>query len=130
MADRKQMEDLKLPVEHLHKLLADPHPGLTTWLGMYQERLREVVEIGLRLLPVTATSVFLVNTHRYGFKAGEALLILDVEMVTLSGQKQRPCYRVLALDGQEDSGVISDTEHFKLISFQDLEEKRIPAIDH
>lgn len=82
----------------------------------------EPLEPGVENAEVSsAEKVYLTGTHPYAFRFGEQAEVIGVEMATPPGLKERPVYRVKYADGEEDTVVIHDSEHYDLGSVKEPE---------
>ena len=73
---------------------------------------------------------YLVGTHRYSFQAGKPAEILRVVFITSNEDDIRLCYHVRFEDNQEGYTAISDSNHYEIISADDVKAGKIPAIIH
>ena len=44
MSDTPNIDELKISEDRLYGLLADPHPGLFTWVNAYAKSMQEIVD--------------------------------------------------------------------------------------
>lgn len=58
-------------------------------------------------------ALYIVGTHHYSFRSGEAALILGVTIQ--NAEKPRPCYHVEYADGKHDFIAIEDYQNYKLV---------------
>lgn len=65
---------------------------------------------------------FLVGTNPGSFRPGAVAEIIGVVFFTPPGLEARPCYHVRFGDGKEDFVPVADTENFRIISEDEVEE--------
>lgn len=63
-------------------------------------------------------SVYIVNIHRYGYKAGKRGKIIGIKWITPKGLEPRICYEVL-YGNVVDFTPIDDKENYRLITKED-----------
>jgi len=68
--------------------------------------------------------VFYVGTHKYSSNKPEE--VIGVVFITPQGEESRPCFRLRRENGTEEFVPISETQHYELISEDDVKEGRIP----
>lgn len=75
--------------------------------------------------------VYYVGIHRYSYRAGIPGEIVGVAMVNPrvnGGFSPKPCFYIKWSDGMEDYAPICDDKTYKIISFQDILDGKIPEI--
>ena len=72
--------------------------------------------------------VYLVGTHRYSFRAGEPAEIIGVEMTTPKQLLPRLSYHIRFSDYVEDWVAIDDGDYYKIITFTDIINGKIPQV--
>jgi len=71
---------------------------------------------------------YFVGIHRYSNKSGKPAEIIGVEWVTPMGLEPRLCYHIQWADKTEDWLPIHDCNTYKVISFSDILESKIPDV--
>jgi hypothetical protein len=72
---------------------------------------------------------YYVGIHRYSHKSGIAAEIIGVGMITHDNiSEPRLCYKIQWYDGVEDWVPVSDSDNYKIISFQDVLSGNIPKV--
>ena len=77
---------------------------------------------------MTRDKAYFVGIHRYSNKSGKPAEIIGVEMVTPQGLEPRLCYHIEWSDKTEDWVPVHDTSNYKVISFTDILEGKIPNV--
>ena len=71
---------------------------------------------------------YYVGTHPHQLKRGKPAEIVGVEVITPKGDKPRLCYHIMWNDKTEDWVPVSDTDNYKIISFDDILSGKMPEV--
>lgn len=82
--------------------------------------------------PLAKEDLYLVGVHRYCFRAGTPAKIVGLKMVTPDIKLEpRPCFVIEFSDGVLDLVAFEEyanQKHYKILTFADILENRIPRV--